>query len=58
MTATVWALISVAWMFGFGTGIALGNRWAKESQRLDRLVEDGLDEVDGLYIDRGKLRDQ
>ena len=51
----MWTLITITWMFGFGLGIGLGCRWTKESQRLDRAVEEALGDADGLYVDRGRF---
>lgn len=55
MTAAEWAFVTIAWVFGFLPGILLGAAWGRETVRLDRVIDDGLDDLDGLYVDRGRM---
>jgi hypothetical protein len=55
VSAPEWVLITVAWLFGFLPGIWLGSAWTRESVRQDRIIDDGLADIDGLTIDRGRM---
>jgi hypothetical protein len=52
VTATI-----IACAVTFAMGLGLGHGMGRESERLDRFVDEVLGDVDGLYIDRGMLRD-
>ena len=52
MTGQIVAALAVG-----ALGWWMGRAFTLESVRLDRLMADSLDEVDGLYIDHGRLRD-
>jgi hypothetical protein len=55
VTAAEWAFVTIAWLFGFLPGVLLGSEWGRASAHLDRLADDDLVDLDGFYVDRGRI---